>query len=603
VATRPVSLAVRLTFLALVAATFGAFFVAQRLKSAPPVIRFEGPPPDFSPNGDGRQDVAVFALRIGVADDATVDVVDVNDQPVRRLAENVPVRPGKLLHLRWNGLTDAGTRAPDGPYQIRVALRRRGRSVVISKPMALDTTAPKPVVRALLPSNVLGPVPGPVRVFVRHVSDAFPTQFAILRTDRNTPQVVATFSAPPGAHRAVWDGRVSGGGPAPPGVYLVRVSVRDRAGNVGVVPARIEPGAVPGRPGITVRTIAAQPPLRPVTAGAKAEFFVDARHKAYRWEVRRIGVAKPVERGKAPANQARLSIRAPRGASGIYLLGLRAGKRTTTVPFLVQSQKRSRVLVVVPAITWLGSDQVDDPPFDGVPNTLDDGGPVHWPRVLSGFPPGFRDQVEPLLEFLDRRKVAYDLTSDIDLALGTNPRADDRPGVLLAGSMRWIPRPLAQRLRRYVEDGGRVAELGTDSLRRTVTLRADELVRPAQPSDVDAFGARLERLRTTPQPVPLSVIAGNSNYGLVTGIVSLPGFSAFEESAPVEPPAKLLVGVGQQVGGRPAITAVQLGKGLVVRVGVPGWEQALGRPEVAQVTLNIFDLLRGAQPQIKTTSP
>jgi hypothetical protein len=468
--------------------------------------------------------------------------------------------------------------------------------------MALDTKAPRPVVRAIRPSNVVGPVPGPVRIYLRHVSGAFPTRFAILRTDQGAPREVASFSAPPGARRAVWNGRVTGGVPAPPGVYLVQVKVRDRAGNVGVVPARVEPGTVPGTPGITVRTIAAQPPLRPVTAGGSAEFFVDARHHAYRWAVRRVGSAKVVEQGRAAANQARLSIRAPRGSSGMYLLGLRAGRRSTTVPFMVQSRTRSRVLVVVPAISWLGQDPIDDPPFDGVPNTLDDGGPVQWPRVLSGFPAGFKQQVEPLLEFLDRRHISYDLTSDIDLALSGNPRADDRPGVLLAGSERWVPRALAERLRRYVQDGGRVAEFGAGSLLRTVTLHASELVRPAQPSDVDAFGARLGPVRATQDAAPLSVIAGDTNYGLVTGIVSIPGFTTFEESAPAQPPAKLLVGLGQQVGGRPAITAVELGKGLVIRVGVPAWARGLGHPEVAQVTLNIFSLLRGATPKIETTS-
>src|SRR5437762_4007496 len=117
---------------------------------------------------------------------------------------------------------------------------------------------------------------------MRHVSPRFPAQVAILRTDRGAPQQVAAFSAPPGARQATWDGK-AGGVPAPPGLYLVRLSVQDLAGNVGTVPARVEPGAVPGAPGITLRGIAAEPPLRPVTAGTRAELFVDARHRPYRW--------------------------------------------------------------------------------------------------------------------------------------------------------------------------------------------------------------------------------------------------------------------------------------------------------------------------------
>ncbi|HEY7077658.1 MAG TPA: N,N-dimethylformamidase beta subunit family domain-containing protein [Solirubrobacteraceae bacterium] len=569
------------------------------------MIQLAGPAPAFSPNGDGRQDVAQLALKFGVADDATVDVIDADAQPVRRLASEVPVAPGRLLRLRWNGRTDAGTRAPDGRYRLRVALRRRGLSVVVGGRILLDTRPPRPRVRAIKPSNVIGA--GPVQIVMRRVSPRFPTQLAILRTDQGAPHQVAAFSAPPGARQATWDGKV-GGLPAPPGVYLVRLSVRDRAGNVGTVPRAIEPGAVPGAPGITVRGIAAQPPLRPVTAGTRAELFVDARHRPYRWVLRRVGARHAAARGRAAADQARLSVRVPRGPSGAYLLWLHAGRYSTTVPILVQSTRRSRVLVVVPAISWLGSDPVDDPPFDGVPNTLADGGPVQWPRVMSGPPAGFRQQVAPLLAFLDRHHVSYDLTSDLDLALSGNPRATDRPGVLLAGSEVWVPRELAQRLRRYVTDGGRVAELGTNSLRRTVTLRTGpggnggELVRPTQPGAEDAFGARLSA-RTTDGPATLTAIDGNPNYGLLTGIVSLPGFSSFEESAPPQPPARLLVGVGQQVSGRPAITAVQLGKGLVVRVGVTAWASGLRHPAVAQVTLNVFDLLRGATPRIRTTSP
>ena len=45
-------------FAVLVIATFGAFFVAQRLKNAPPVLSQLTVFPFFSPNRDGRFDVA-----------------------------------------------------------------------------------------------------------------------------------------------------------------------------------------------------------------------------------------------------------------------------------------------------------------------------------------------------------------------------------------------------------------------------------------------------------------------------------------------------------------------------------------------------------------
>ena len=147
--------------------------------------------------------------------------------------------------------------------------------------------------------------------------------------------------------------------------------------------------------------------------------------------------------------------------------------------------------MVVPTITWLGLDEVDDPPFDGLPNTLSDGGVVHWPRVFRGLPEGFADDVAPLLVFLDRHGIRYDLTSDLDLDQSRNPRASDRDGVLLAGSERWITRPLARRLRRYVLDGGNLAYFGADTLRRGLAITARGT--PARCAGHGAHGHRRAR--------------------------------------------------------------------------------------------------------------
>ena len=45
------------------------------------------------------------------------------------------------------------------------------------------------------------------------------------------------------------------------------------------------------------------------------------------------------------------------------------------MPFAVQSEERANVLVVLPVITWLGTDR-STTTVDGLPNTLADGGPV-----------------------------------------------------------------------------------------------------------------------------------------------------------------------------------------------------------------------------------
>jgi hypothetical protein len=615
-------LVARITFLVLVGATFSAFFVAQRLKSSPPVIEVNRLARAFSPSIRAND----FSVTLKVADDVTVDIVNLDGDRIARLADAVPAVAHRPLRLEWNGMRDDGTRAPDGRYRVRVSLRNEGRSSVIQKTMTLDTQPPRSVVCVGTPcdkdagENIVAPAHGPVKVYIRGVSTAYRTRLKVFRTDEGAPKEVDAFTLRRGAHLASYDT-----GKLAPGTYLFQATVRDRAGNVGTAPSAIEAGAVRGRPGLTVRGLAVQPPVRPVTAGQRAEFFVDARGASYLWRVRRVGQTGVRKRGRGDSPN--LAFRAPSGDSGAYLLEVTSGRWHTKVPFLVQSEKRAQVLVVVPTVSWLGSDRVDDQPLDGVPNSLLDGAGVHWPRVFGqagGLPPQFADGVAKLLIFLDRRGIRYDLTSDLDLDLSRNPRASDRSGVLLAGPETWVTRTLARRLRRYVLDGGRVASFGADSLRRGVTLHASAaddtgvLTHPTQPTGTDPFGAHLTKLRTLDAPADLIQLEGDPAYGLMTGVQALPGFTKLEESLPIAGERTLLTAVGQaltpeetaaaeQSGKpareqRPALSAVQVGSrhGLVIRVGLPEWYAKLGDPQVAQATRNIFDLLRGVTPKIRS---
>jgi hypothetical protein len=615
----------RAAFVLLVGATFGSFFVAQRLKGAAPVVDVRGLHRFLSPNGDGRFDVSRFSVRLEHADRLTLDVVDAGENPVRRVIDEATIAPGHPFRAHWNGRTEDGARAADGSYRLRAQLHREGRSVLLPWVIRLDTTPPRPHVVAIRPGQLVGPHAPKMTIAVRGIRPRFRTHFQILRTDDGEPREVARFWARAGEREATWDG-IAGGAPAPPGVYLVRTSARDRAGNVGATPSAFPPppGEKLGRAGITVRGIAVQPPLRPVTAGTRAEFFVDSRRRPYAWQVRRVGRKRPLKQGRVPAGKARpLTFSAPSGDSGLYLLELRAGTETTRVPFAVQSAERANLLVVVPAITWLGSDHVDDGPrLDGVPNTLAGGGPVAWPRVFGGdhgIPAGFADQVAPLLVFLDRVGIRYDLTTDLDLTLSTGPRESDRKGVLLAGPLRWISRGLARRLRRYVQDGGSVASFGVDTLRRGVTVRAarqgtsGELWQPTQPTAEDALGTTLLPVRHPPGPAPLEPVAGSASNPLLTGFAGvLTGFGPFEPSRPPEPGSRqrLLVALGRLPAATAeepapeavyALTATRIGKGTVIRVGLPQWSRRLHQPDVAQLTRNIADLLRGATPKLRST--
>jgi hypothetical protein len=241
----------------------------------------------------------------------------------------------------------------------------------------------------------------------------------------------------------------------------------------------------------------------------------------------------------------------------------------------------------------------------------------------DGLPEDLLRRVAPLLVQLDRARIRYDLTSDLDLALSRAPRASDRMGVLLAGSERWITRAYGRRLRRYVLDGGRLASFGVESMRRGVTIQRDRggdagrLVRPTQPSPQDPFGTRFEDVRSAAPPPTLSLIEGDAAYGLLVGFDgALGGFNVLEESAlPGEGRGRTLAALGIETATEetsevpeelppdplPVLSATELGDGLMIRVGLPQWAERIDEDrQVYQITRNIADLLRDIEPEIRT---
>jgi hypothetical protein len=612
----------RAVFVLLVGATFAAFFAAQRIKGEPAVAQVVSLVRVFSPDGDGRKDVNDFEVRLRERSEISVDVVDSAGAAVRRLADGATVGPDRPLELSWDGRTDAGRRVPDGRYRVRVTLRRQGRSVIVPRTTLVDTVPPRPRVKLTDPGPIVAPNGGPIRIEVGSVSNRLFKRATIWRVDDGSPRIVAKVPRVRDTRTLEWNGLVGGDTPAPVGTYLVQVHARDRAGNIGTTPADVPaaPGDGRGTPTIVVRAIAAEAPARPVTAGSRLRVNVDARGRPYRWRLRRIGSDRPADRGRSSAHE--LELQAPGGDSGVYMLELFSGRQKASVPIPVQSRERARMLVVLPAITWTGSEPVDEQ-YDGVLDMLETPAPVTWPRVQPGDPPAdFYETAAPLLRFLDRSRVRYDLTTDLDLALSRSPRASDRFGVLLAGPERWITRAYGRRLRRYVLEGGRLASFGVESLRRGVTiLRNDDrtagrLVRPTQPSIQDPFGTRLEAVRTTAAPVTLTLIDGDVSHPLLTGFDgALNGFSALEESeVPSGERGEPLVALGVETVTEetpevpdelppeplPTLAATRLGEGLLIRVGLPEWGQELDDRQVAQITRNIVDLLRGVEPQIRS---
>jgi flagellar hook assembly protein FlgD len=615
-------------FALLLLATFGAFFLASRLKAEPAVLADLQRLRYFSPNGDGHRDVQPIRFRVNLDDAAAVDIVDRDGARVRRVASRLEIRRDRINRVFWNGRDDDGRRAPDGVYRMRLILADEGRSILAGKSFTLDTEPPSPAVVVDKDTPIVAPGAG-VDFRVRGTGRAARPRFTVLRTDGDEPVAVREWLGRRGRHSFTWAGRDDAGKPVGPGTYLIAVSARDRAGNEGEgPPLPPSPSSVEGRPGVTVRALAVQPPVRPVRAGQLVAFRVDARGRSYRWQVRRLGTGRAAAASRRPKHGTTVLLRAPEGPSGVYLLEVTSRGARTAVPFAVQGDQPAnagRPLVVLPVVTWLGLDPVDDAsPHDGLPDRFPASG-VGYPRLYGyggGLPAGFADDLAPLLVWLDRNHVRYDLTTDVALALDASELTPERrKGALFAGTPAWVGRGLARRLRGYVHDGGRIALFGPGALSAGVSVGDHRLSRPTRPSAIDAFGARFGEVRDVEPDVtgaarPLTVLQDDVDLGLLEGFSGELG--GFEQLEPLLEPGgdgKVVVRVADALTDqeaadaeaqnktprpeRTAFSATEYGKGLVIRIGLPTWVRRLaaGDAQVAQLTRNVVDVVHGVQPQ------
>jgi hypothetical protein len=602
-----------IVFAVLALATFGAFFVAQRLKHNPAVVQdFHRSPAAFSPNNDGRLDSERITFAVKQPDDVTVDIVDHTGEPIRRLVSDRHLAAyRKIPTLRWNGKTDAGKLAPDGIYRVRVILRSQDRSVTVPKSFALDTTPPTPEVLGVGAKGNAGPevldvdgagtdihvyAPGHHRIVTIYRTDVTPARVV---------RVLPIGDRAPAATVVHWDGTDASGKPVAAGTYLAGIQARDRAGNRGASPPLDRAGLpivryghhVPGHGGIRVSDLVVQPPLTPVQTGQAARFFIDAHGRDYRWSVRRLGGSHVIAAGGG--HGAILSVPGPRGSSGIYLLTVHSHRTTMRVPFEVNGPSiagtpvdRQGVLVVLPAISWQGRNRIDSD-GDGEPDTLYGGVAVALDRGFSGdgLPENFAHGEANAVAGLDRKHRRYDITTDLALAQGTGPRLTDYRGVLLAGDEVWVTRDLGARLRAFVRRGGTLVSLGTNSLMREVKINAhDKLVHPTPRAATDLFGARI--LPVVTKPVTLTNFRTPASLGLFTGTVGqFTGYFHYEPTASLGTQLSLAADAVDEVG-RPVIVAAHFGRGLVIRVGLPDFASSLiASPQTAQLYNRLWTLL------------
>lgn len=596
---------VRVVFVVLVVATLGTFVAAQRLKTEVPVVlRFAADPRHVSPNDDDFRDRSRVGFDLSEPATVSFGIVDSEGNQVRKLFSDRRLPGDSHNRFYWDGRGDDGRPVPDGSYRMRVVRKDRGRVLDSIKRVIVDTKRPKVSIASVTP-NVISPgIPGgakEVRIRYRGPRNIAP-EFRVWHTSvPGKPRIARRFRSD-GSRTGVWDGSVRGQ-PTPDGSYAFTVRVRDRAGNLAETPIGPLPTARAARPrtGASVRRLTLQGASAPVSAGSITALRVGPVARRFRFTLSRLGSGTRIRNDTRRGT--RLRVKIPTGArTGIYLVRIKTRGRSAVWPIAVagrpvgaaRSATRARPLVILPVATWQGDNPFDSD-LDGFPDTLDEARsvPVDRPYADGRLPGGLRSETAPLLEFLDRAKLPYDLTTDVALAAGQGPSLGNAPGVAIAGTETWVPRQLRDGLRREVEDSGlRVVSFGDRSLRRTVALVKGRLRDPSPPRPDDLFGERTRTLRTD---VPAPVGQERDRLGLFKGIDRLFGsFSRFERSLELDPDAELLTAAGREPG-QPAFVGYRLGEGTVIRPGSPQWTTQLRESsldvEVPRVTRNIWKLL------------
>ncbi|MDQ3768903.1 MAG: hypothetical protein M3370_05410 [Actinomycetota bacterium] len=592
----------QVAFALLVVATFGAFFVAQRLKATPSLVLEARARPVFSPNQDGRKDRARWSFMLKRDDQMSVRVVDDDGDEVRTLADGQKTDAYDRQRFDWDGTTDEGAMAPDGTYRLRLSLRRQGRSITIARAVEKDTVPPSPQVLSIGPEDDPGPEvlpradgdPAQVRLSVPGDN----REVELWRTDvRPAQRIVEPRELPDGdqVQRWLWDADDDEGEPVPAGTYLVVARSRDAAGNIGESVARLPPApgygeGLEGRGGIRVRYLTAQAPHAPVAAREPMRVAVASPGGDFTWTVRRAGQREV--RNEGSGSRSRLvRFRAPGGRSGLYVFEARTrGGEVARTPFYVQGEQARDVLVVLPAITWQGRNRVDDD-GDGWPDTLEYGLPVDTRRPFAAgeLPRDLRELGAPLLIALDREGLRYDVTTDLALARDAGPGLEGRDGVALAGEVRWLPDGTQRALRTFVQRGGGVLVTGPDSLRRSAHVTPSRVVEPRPAAPRTLFGARLAPVRR----VPTTVTATQDELQLFADTGgTFGGFGVFEETLDLAGDTELAATAVTQEGARNVIVGVRLGDGLVLRTGLPELPVRSGDdPELTTLLRRMWTLL------------
>jgi hypothetical protein len=301
--------------LALAVLGLAVFVLPFAYTTPPPIVTRFTATSLFSPNGDGRRDVARVSIRVRTPSHVALDVRDSGGRSVRLLLDEE--RGPGWSRLSWGGRDEAGRTLPDGQYVLALRARSGRKRFNISRRIVLDTTAPR-IERMDVASAALAGGPGECRTSLVAADDAR-ARVEVARATGGPPVLALGFRpiAGGGELRWTWDGRGRGGRPVRPGLYVVRGVLRDAPGNetarirscwvghiVGrAVPPRPQPGERVGV-ALTDSTGRPLPGATPTQLALYRRAATPGRHLT--------GPLGPRVGGRARGRADRVSVRLPR---------------------------------------------------------------------------------------------------------------------------------------------------------------------------------------------------------------------------------------------------------------------------------------------------
>ena len=480
---------------------------------------FDVRPREFSPKASRLAVTVSLAKKQRVG----VQLATASGRPIGWIVEP---RSRRRLQLRWKGFLN-GTRVTDGRYRVRLV---RGRRILASSPLRVDVVAPK--LSQFRAHNRSRPFAGDGRMLTTispnrdGLRDFARIRFTLEERARVTFQVARTSHVLDPVYRR---STVLGAGPktftwyprrtAPARTYLVRITLRDRAGNRRTYGSS---NATNGRrvtaPVVRVLGLEAAFTRESYRPGQIATLAVSTDAPWFKLVIARAGgedvptyddtimhgvpVTKPRwVRWTAKRDRTHtLRVRIGSWGSGLYFVRLvSSDRRTGFAPFVLRPTKPGggRVAVVLPTNTWQAYN-FRDGNGNGWGDTWyakggDDRVLLGRPFLRRGVPPHYRKYDLGFLRWLYRTGKQPDFLSESDYGrIGTGEQliaAYDL--IVFPGHMEYVTRHEYDLTQRYRDLGGNLMFLSANNFFWEVRRQGRFLVRQALWRDQDRPEAAL----------------------------------------------------------------------------------------------------------------